>query len=32
VFAGPLSGFTDAAADQLLVPDDYVRAVLGAGP
>lgn len=32
VFAGPLSGFTEAAADQLLVPDDYVRAVLGAGP
>ena len=31
VFAGPLSGFTEAAAGQLLAPQDYVRAVLGGG-
>ena len=32
VFAGPLTGFTDATARQLLAPGDYVRAVLGGAP
>jgi multicomponent K+:H+ antiporter subunit D len=31
VFAGPLIEFTDAAAGQLLAPEEYVRAVLGGG-
>lgn len=32
VFAGPLSGFTEATAGQLLAPHDYIRAVLGDRP
>ncbi|HSJ33053.1 MAG TPA: monovalent cation/H+ antiporter subunit D [Longimicrobiales bacterium] len=32
VFAGPLTGFTDATAGQLLAPGDYIRAVLGGAP
>ncbi|MBR9989285.1 MAG: monovalent cation/H+ antiporter subunit D, partial [Gemmatimonadetes bacterium] len=31
IFAGPLTEFTDAAASQLLMPAEYVRAVLGGG-
>lgn len=32
VFAGPLSRYTRAAAEQLLRPDDYIAAILGAQP
>ena len=32
MFAGPLTGFTDATAGQLLAPGDYIRAVLGGAP
>lgn len=31
VFAGPLTQFTAAVADQLLAPEAYIRAVLGGG-
>jgi multicomponent K+:H+ antiporter subunit D len=30
-FAGPLTAFTAAASEQLLAPDDYIRAVLDGG-
>jgi multicomponent K+:H+ antiporter subunit D len=32
ILAGPLTQFTTAAAEQLLAPESYIRAVLGGGP